>query len=77
MQVAKIKALDKFSHGRLHMNAGDTDKIEADEARELEKAGLVEIVGEENVDDLLGESAKMEPITGNKMEKAVPNKHKK
>lgn len=74
MKVSKIKALDKFSHGRLHMVAGDTDKIESDEARELEKAGLVEIVGEDEGEDLLGEGAKMEPITQNKMEKAPANK---
>ncbi|NIA00805.1 hypothetical protein [Massilia sp. CCM 8734] len=44
MAITKIKALDQFSHGRLSMAAGDTDTIEAVEARELVKAGLVEVV---------------------------------
>ncbi|NIA00825.1 hypothetical protein [Massilia sp. CCM 8734] len=46
MAVTKIKALDQFSHGRLSMAAGDTDMIELVEARELVKAGLIEIADE-------------------------------
>ncbi|MDQ1834656.1 hypothetical protein, partial [Massilia scottii] len=44
MATTEIKALDQFSHGRLSMAAGDTETIELIEARELAKAGLVEIV---------------------------------
>ncbi|MDQ1835283.1 hypothetical protein, partial [Massilia scottii] len=44
MATTEIKALDQFSHGRLSMAAGDTETIELVEARELAKAGLVEIV---------------------------------
>lgn len=75
MKVSKIKALDKFAHGRLHMNAGDTDKIEASEAEELRKAGLVEIVGDDE-EDLIGGEKMAEPVK-NKMEPIVSNKHKK
>jgi hypothetical protein len=76
MKVSKIKARDKFSHGKLNMNVGDTDKIEADEAEELRKAGLVDIVGEE--EDLLGgHDEKMAEPVKNKMEKPVSNKHTK
>ncbi|HEX8615661.1 MAG TPA: hypothetical protein VF800_30635 [Telluria sp.] len=44
MATTKILARDQFSHGRLSMAAGDTETIELVEARDLEKAGLVEIV---------------------------------
>ncbi len=75
MKVSKIKAHDKFSHGRLNMNAGDTDKIESGEAEELRKAGLVEIVGDEE-EDLIGGDKMAEPAK-NKMEKPASNKHTK
>ena len=77
MKVLKIKAKDRLSHGRLMMDQDQVETIEADEARELEKAGLVTIEGgEEEADDLLGET-KMAPITANKMEKPASNKQHK
>lgn len=79
MAVKKIKALDQFSHGRLEMAAGDTDTIEAVEARELAKAGLVELV-----DDAPAVAPEPEPApaasdtdrieAGTKMDAAPENK---
>lgn len=76
MKTLPITALQRFSHGRLNMDEGQTDKIEAGEARELEKAGLVAISDTEPAedDDLLGEGEKMAPITSNKMIPAPRNK---
>lgn len=79
MAVKKIIALDQFSHGRLNMAAGDTDTIEAIEARELEKARLVDII-----DDTPALVPEPEPVLaagdtdtiegGTKMEAAPENK---
>ncbi len=75
MALLKIKALDSFSHGRLNVARGDEHAIEASEARDLEKAGLVSTspAGDDDVDDLVG--TKMAPLTSNKMDnEPVKNK---
>ncbi len=78
MEIVKVKALDAFSHGRLRMEREQTANINSYDAADLEKAKLVEIVGNpdepEAVDDLVG--GKMEPVTSNKMDKAPSNKRR-
>lgn len=81
MATLKIKALTTFMHGRLYLGRGDTETVEASEARELAAAGLVEILpastaeapAEENLDDLVG-GEKMADEVQNKMAPAPTNK---
>lgn len=78
MQIVKVKALDAFSHGRLHMERGGTANINSYDADDLERARLVEIIGEadpDELDDVLGQ--KMEPMSSNKMDNAPENKKRK
>lgn len=75
MELLKITALDTFTHGRLNMRPGDSCNIEAGEARDLERIGLVstsKVDDDDGVDDLVGK--KMEPITSNKMAPKPENK---
>ena len=79
MATTEIKALDQFSHGRLSMAAGDTDTIEVVEARELAKAGLVELVEDAPAVTLEPEPASAAGDTdtlegGTKMDAAPENK---
>lgn len=80
MATLEITARDTFVHGRLHMARGDTDTIEATEARDLEKVGLVSITkatsAEDDLDDLVG-GKKAEVAPKNKMAPAPSNKGKK
>lgn len=83
MATLEITARDTFSHGRLRMERGDKETIEASEARDLAKAGLVTIEdiapqtgitdSEDNLDDLVG-GEKMEEAPQNKMAPAPANK---
>jgi hypothetical protein len=77
MAKVKAKALDSFLHGRLDAVPGTTYTMNSGDAEALARAGLVEIVGDaddEEVDDLVGSGRKMQPLTSNKMEKAASNK---
>jgi len=86
MATLEITALDTFTHGRLYMVRGDMETIEASEARDLEKAGLVSIgkppktatdsAPADSQDDLLG-GEKMDDAPKNKMAAAPANKGKK
>lgn len=74
-----VKALDSFVHGRVHMTAGDKYEFSKGEAEELQKAGLVEIVGQE--EDAPEPAAQVEEVTqpvadeqGAKMTEAPENK---
>lgn len=84
MAALEITALDTFTHGRLHMVRGDKETIEASEARDLEKAGLVSTTKapktatdskpvDDDLDDLVG-GEKMEDAPQNKMAPAPTNK---
>lgn len=75
MTVLRITARQPFAHGRLNAKRGDTFTIEANEARDLEKLGLVSVspADDGDLDDLVG--GKMEPVTTkNKMEAKGDNK---
>ena len=87
MATLEITARDTFSHGRLHMVRGDKETIEASEARDLEKAGLVSIPkapktatdskpADDDLEDLVG-GDKAEAAPKNKMQPAPANKGKK
>lgn len=82
----KVKAITSVMHGRHHMQAGDELEVTKGEADELQKAGLVQIVGEQEAaaqpgtpdtkvaaEDLTGVE-KMEDEPQNKMEPAPENK---
>lgn len=72
MQNVKIKALDAFAHGRIIMAPGQIATINAGDAGDLERAGLVEIIGESpDADDLIGKAA---TVVSNKMQPKTPNK---
>jgi len=84
--LLKVTALDSFMHGRLEMVKGQTETIEAGEARELEKIGLVKTAKvkttdaepvPEGVDDLLEDDTKMDDAPKNKMDDAPANKNTK
>lgn len=79
MATLKITALTAFMHGRLYLERGDTETVEASESRELAAAGLVSLPdtapapAEENLDDLVG-GEKMADEVENKMAPAPTNK---
>ena len=66
-----VKALGNVAHGRINAAKDESFVVNKIEATELEKAGLVEIVGDNNDEP---EETKMEPITMNKMADAPSNK---
>jgi hypothetical protein len=66
----QVRALDSFSHGRQNPKRGETIVVGQGEAEDLEKAGLVEIVGEAPDDP----EEKIAPITSNKMAPKPANK---
>lgn len=87
MATLEITARDTFAHGRLHMVRGDKETIEASEARDLEKAGLVSTgkapktatdsqPADDDLEDLVG-GDKAEAAPKNKMQPAPANKGKK
>jgi len=80
MAKVKVKALDTFTHGRVNATRGATYTMNSGEAESLEKAGLVEIAGkadDNEIDDLVGGDKKMAPMTSNKMMPKAENKGKK
>lgn len=66
-----VKALSNVAHGRVNVAKGASFVVNKVEAGELEKAGLVEITGDNNDEP---EHTKMEPIVSNKMASAPANK---
>lgn len=66
----EVKAVSSFTHYRWNANVGDTNKVPKPEATELEKAGLVEIVGEGQPE----QETKMDDVLENKMAEAPANK---
>lgn len=74
MKVVKITALDKFTHGRMNMVSGDTEKLEESEAKDLEKAGLVRITHEPEAKMAEPAKNKMEDAPSNKSDKTVSSK---
>lgn len=83
MATLKIKALTAFMHGRLYLERGDTETVEASEARELAAAGLVSLPDTAPAETAPAETAPAEAPTeenlddlvgGEKMADEVENK---
>lgn len=74
----KVEALDAFAHNRMNVRCGDTLHVGESDAHELEKVGLVKILGqsdreEEGHDDLVG-GKQDKTVTQNKMADNPKNK---
>lgn len=63
-----VKALTAVAHGRYSVTRGETFQVTKGEAEELQKSGLVEIVGD------APQQEKQAPEVENKMEDAPANK---
>lgn len=73
MQV-KVKALSNVAHGRFNLKRGQEFTLTKGESEELQKAGLVEIVGESDASEDAEQGAKMEVAPQNKMMPPAENK---
>lgn len=75
----KVKALQRFFHGRQMADAGGEYEFTKGDAEQMEKNGLVEIVGESDpAETKMADPVenKMADAPDNKMERPTSNKRK-